>query len=254
MDRQLSLAPVNALAGALRRKAWRQAAAASVLSLLACGAASAAEPPLENVVNLQADASVEVPRDLLTLTFTATREGTDAATVQNALKQALDGALAEARAARKPDGQLDVHTGNFSLFPRYNPKGGGITGWQGTAEMVVEGRDMAGISALSGRIGTMTIARVGTGLSREQREKVEADVSAQAISKYQAKATAMAKQFGFAGYKLREVSVNTSGANPGPTPMYARAAAAPMADAPLPVEAGKSTVTTVVSGSVVLTR
>ena len=49
--------------------------------------------------------------------MTTTREGQDAATVQSQLKQALDAALAEARKAARP-GQVEVQTGNFSLYPR----------------------------------------------------------------------------------------------------------------------------------------
>ena len=65
---------------------------------------------------------------------------------------------------------------------------GGITGWQGTAELSIEGKDIPGIAQLTGRIHTMTVARVGTSLSREQREKVESEVTGQAIAQYRAKA------------------------------------------------------------------
>jgi hypothetical protein len=135
---------------------------AAALLALAAGAACAQTPLVTtaapaNVVNLSASATVEVPKDQLTIVFSTTREGTDAAVVQGQLKQALDAALAEARKAARP-GQVDVQTGNFSLYPRYSPKGG-TNGWTGTAELVVEGRDMPAISQLAGRIGTLTIAR-----------------------------------------------------------------------------------------------
>ncbi|HET7794195.1 MAG TPA: SIMPL domain-containing protein [Rhizobacter sp.] len=213
----------------------------------------AADPPPQNVIGLAASASVEVTKDLLSVTLSTTREGTDAATVQAGLKQALDAALAEAKKAAKP-GQIEVQTGNFSLFPRYNPKGG-ITGWQGTAELGIEGRDIPGIAQLTGRISTMTIARVGTGLSREQREKVESDVAAQAIARYRAKAADYAKQFGFSGYTLREVNVN--GNEPvtyASAPMMRMNAKAADASEALPVELGKSTVTMNVNGTVQLTK
>ena len=184
-------------------------------ALLAAGLAApvaqvlAAElPQPQGVVNLTASASIEVTKDLLTVSFTTTREGQDAAAVQSQLKQALDAALAEAKKVAKP-GQLDVQTGNFALYPRYAPKGG-ISGWQGSAELVVEGRDMPAIGQLTGRITTLTIGRVAYGLSRAVREKVEADASAQAIAAYRTKATDYAKQFGYAGYTLREVNVSSA--------------------------------------------
>jgi predicted secreted protein len=223
---------------------------AAVLGLAGTAFAAESPPPL-NVISLQAEATVEVTKDVLTLTFTTTREGSDAATVQGALKQALDAALNEARSAAKPNGQLEVRTGNFALFPRYAQKGG-ISGWQGSAELIVEGRDMVGISQLSGKITTMTIGRVSQTLSREQREKVEADVTAQAITRYQAKATTVARQFGFTGYQIREVNVSVNEPHNYAAPMQMRAKGTVAADEALPIEAGKGTVTAMVNGSIVM--
>lgn len=216
---------------------------------LAGGAASAqALPPPQNVVSLTASATVEVTKDLLTVVFSTSREGSDANAVQAQLKQAVEAALAELRKAAKP-GQVEVQTGNFSLYPRYAPKGG-INGWQGNAEVVVEGRDIAGIAALTGKVATMTIARVAFGLSREAREKVDADVTGQAIAKFRAKADSVSKQFGFGGYTIREVSVQ-SNEPPSGVPMFrVQAARAGADEAALPVEAGKASVTASVSGSV----
>ncbi|MGN6830978.1 SIMPL domain-containing protein [Paucibacter sp. M5-1] len=214
-----------------------------------------AEAPRQNALNLSATASQEVSRDVLGVSFTTTKEGTDAAQVQSALKQALDAALAEARKIAKP-GQVEVQTGNFALYPRYAPKTGQINGWQGTAELQVEGKDTAAIAQLSGRIATMNIARVGYSLSREAREKVEGEVVAQAIARYKLRAADYARQFGFSGYQIGEVSVNT--ADSGPMPMAApsmmRMKAAGMADEALPVEAGKATVSVSVNGVVVMTK
>ncbi len=224
-------------------------------ALLAAGLASpvaqvlAAElPQPQGVVNLTASASIEVAKDLLTVSFTTTREGQDAAAVQSQLKQALDAALAEAKKVAKP-GQLDVQTGNFALYPRYASKGG-ISGWQGSAELVVEGRDMPAIGQLTGRITTLTIGRVAYGLSRAVREKVEADASAQAIAAYRTKAADYAKQFGYAGYTLREVNVSADQPGYVSAPMMRSKAMSASADEALPVEAGKGTVTVTVSGSV----
>jgi predicted secreted protein len=140
----------------------------------ALGAFAAQAQPLppqpSGVLTLSTSASVEVTKDVLAVAFSVTREGADAQAVQSGLKQALDAALAEARKVAKP-GQVDVQTGNFSLYPRYgNPGKGGqpvINGWQGTAELMVQGKDIPAIAQLSGRIQTMTIANVGYTLSRD---------------------------------------------------------------------------------------
>jgi predicted secreted protein len=227
------------------------AATAACLALTSTFA-RAAEPPAQpqGVVSLSSSATVEITKDLLSVSFTTTREGADAAAVQSQLKQALDAALAEAKKVARA-GQVDVQTGNFSLSPRYSNKGG-VSGWQGSAELIVEGRDMQAIGQLSGRIVTLTIGRVGYNLSRELREKSEADVAAQAIARFRAKAADYAKQFGYSGFAIREVNVSTIDPGPGRqmAMMQMRAMTAPASDEALPVEAGKGSVTVNVGGTV----
>ena len=205
----------------------------------------------QNVVQLAASGTVEVQQDLLSISMTTTREGADAGLVQTQLKAALDSALTEAKKAAQP-GQLDVRTGNFSLYPRYG-KDGKITAWQGTTELVLEGRDFARISAAAGKIQTLTLGNVSFGLSREQRQKVEADAQNQAIERFKARAAEIAKSFGFTAYTLREVTVNANDQGFVPRPrMMAMEAKASMSDAAVPVEAGKTAVVVTVSGSVQL--
>ena len=214
-------------------------------------AQTVAPAPLQNVVQLSASGSVEIQQDLLTINMSTTREGADAAVIQTQLKAALDSALAEAKKSAQP-GQLDVRTGNFSLYPRYG-RDGKITAWQGTTELVLEGRDFARISATAGKIQTLTMGQVSFGLSREQRLKVEGDAQGQAIERFKARAADIAKSFGFAAYTLREVAVNTGDQGYVPRPrMMAMEAKSSMSDAAVPVEAGKATVTVTVSGSVQL--
>jgi predicted secreted protein len=183
--------------------------------------------------------------------LSTTREGPDANQVQTQLKSALDNALNEARKAAQP-GQLDVRTGNFSLFPRYG-RDGKMSGWSGTAELILEGRDFQRITQTAGRIQSLTMGGVSFGLSREQRARVESEAQTQAIERFKQRATELAKNFGFAGYTLREVSVNSSEPGFPPRPrMMAMEAKGAAADLAVPVEAGKSAVSVTVSGSVQL--
>ena len=225
------------------------AAAFATLALIATVPARADTAPPQGVLSLSATASVEVTKDLLSVSFSTTKDGADANAVQAQLKQALDAALVEAKKAVRP-GQLEVQTGTFSLYPRYAAKGA-INGWQGTAEIIVDGRDMTAIGQLSGRITTMTVTRVSYRLSRDANQKVEAEVAAEAITRYRAKAGEYAKQFGYAGYAIREVNLMTTEPQQGPTPMMRTQASAmsSQGDA-LSVEPGKAVVTANVSGTV----
>ncbi len=255
--------PTPGLFAAAPRRAHAHALAVFSLALLGTAAQAQMLPPPQNVVNLSATASVEVTKDWLTVVFATTREGADAAAVQTQLKQALDAALAEARKGAKP-GQLEVQTGGFSLSPRYappNPKTpgmpGGIVGWQGRTELIVEGRDTQAIAQLTARVQSLSISRVGSSLSREARDKVEGDVAAQAIASFRARAESVSRQFGFGSYTLREVNVGSEGSQPIAMASMVRVQGArsmAMEDAALPVEAGKQLVSATVSGSVQLVK
>ncbi len=204
---------------------------------------------LQNVAQLSASGSVEVQQDLLSISMNTTRDGSDAGMVQTQLKQALDSALAQAKQAAVP-GQMDVRTGNFSLYPRYG-KDGKINGWQGSTELVLEGKDFPRITSTAGKIQSLTMGNVSFALSREQRAKVEGEAQTLAIERFKLKAGEIAKGFGFAGYSLREVSINANDQGYTPRPrVMAMSAKSEMADAAIPVEAGKSTVLVNVSGSV----
>jgi predicted secreted protein len=207
--------------------------------------------PPQNVLQLSANSTVEVQQDLLTMTLGTTREAADAATVQTQLRTALDAALIEARKSAQP-GQLDVRTGNFNLAPRFSREGK-MTGWRGTASLVLEGRDFPRIAQTAGRISTLSIANIGFGLSREQQAKTETEAQAVAIDNFKQRADELAKGFGFSGYTLREVSVNAHQGGPvQPRMMAMEAMAKAASDAPVPIEAGKANVVVNVSGSVQL--
>jgi predicted secreted protein len=203
----------------------------------------------QNVVSLQSSGTVEVAQDLLMISMNTTKDGADSAVVQSQLKAALDAALAEAKKTAQP-GQLDVRTGAFSLYPRYG-RDGKINGWQGSTELVLEGRDFARISATAGKINTLTLGQVSFGLSREARAKVEGEAQTQAIERFKIKANEISKNFGFGGYSIREVNINSNEQGFAPRGRMEMMQAKTMAaDAPVPVEAGRSTVVVTVNGSV----
>lgn len=227
-------------------------------TLLVCAAlawpanAQTPETPV-NVVQIAASGFTEVQQDWLTMRLNTTETGPDALTVQNQLKAALEVALRVARAQAQP-GLLEVRTGQFSLYPRYN-SAGKVNGWQGTTELLLEGRDVARITETAGKISTLTLGGVSFSLSRQARQQLESEVQAQAIERFKARAAEVAKGFGFAGYTLREVAVSSTDQDlprPNPPRMMAMEAKAAMSDMAVPVEAGKSMVNVTVSGSIQL--
>lgn len=208
---------------------------------------------LQNIAQLSANGWVEVPQDILTISMTTSRDGVEAATVQNQLKQALDDALAQAKQSKEP-GLLDVRTGNFSLYPRYG-KDGKTNGWQGSTELVLEGRDFLRISSTAGKIQSLTVGQVSFSLSREGRAKVESEAQALAIDRFKVKALEISKGFGFNGFLLRDITVDTSDQGRAPVPrMLAMQAKTMVSDSPVSVEAGKNVVSVTVSGTIKMQR
>jgi predicted secreted protein len=232
-----------------------QRIAAALLVTSACGLWAQISPAAapQNVVQLAASGSVEVVQDSLSIALTTTRDGTDAGQVQSQLKAALDSALSEARKSAQP-GLLEVRTGNFQLQPRYG-RDGKVNGWQGSTELVLEGRDLSLVSATAGRIQTLTLGQVQFSLSLEQRIQAETQAQSQAIERFRTNAADIARAFGFGSYTLREVAVhaNEQGIDPR-VRILAMDSASSAAAAPVPVEAGKSTVLVTVSGSVQLLK
>lgn len=235
----------------------RSALAGAALAGSLCAVPSAhaqADTPAatRNVVQLSGSATVEVAQDLLTIVLSTVKEGSDASAVQGQLQKALEAALAEVRGSAQP-GAMEVRTGNFSLVPRYSREGKS-NGWQGTAELVLEGRDFARISVSATRVQTLTVANVFFAVSAEARSKAQEQAQGMAIARFRSRALDIAKGFGFGAYVLREVAVSGDEQGGGmPRPQLATMARSAMvADAPLPVEAGKAAVQVTVRGAVQL--
>lgn len=204
--------------------------------------------PSSNIVHLSATGATEVLQDVLTITLRVTKDGMDAATVQAHLKSVLDAALQEGRTDAKA-GQLSVRSGAFGLNPRYG-KDSKIVGWQGTADVIIGGRDLVKLSKLAGRIQGMNVASVQFGLSPEENSLAQSTAQSLAITNFKSKAESITRQFGFAGYTLRDIVVSAGDGNQPRPQFMAMQMRSVESDAPVPVEAGRAAVSVSVSGSI----
>jgi len=221
------------------------------LMLLASQATfSQVQPQPMQRVSLSASATVQVPQDELTLMLSTQREGSNAPEVQNQLKSALDAALLVAR-RQAQDNQMNVSTGRFGLSPRHD-RNGKLVGWQGTAELILQGRDFVRISQTAAQLQTLSVASVVFGLSQAQRQQAQAQAQSQAIEQFQKNATDIAKSFGFGAYTLGDIQVNANQMAPVRPYLMAASVKTMADDAPVPLEAGLTQVNVTVSGSVQL--
>ncbi|TSE31846.1 hypothetical protein Tther_00357 [Tepidimonas thermarum] len=230
--------PVPALLGALATPAGAQGTAD----------VHAAHAVVHHVVHLSAQAEQRLPQDWITVTVVARHQAPDAAAVQAHLQRTLEQALARARPQERP-GRLEVASGDFQVQPRYG-RDGQWSGWQGSAELRLQGRDLAGVAALAAELPGMAVTGVQMSLSREAARQAEAALRQQAIEAFRQQAADVARAFGFAAWELREVRIDAAVPGPQPRPLLRAMAASAETASPLPVDPGQAVVQVTVAGSV----
>lgn len=200
------------------------------------------------VLSLSAQASADVPQDVVDITLFYEQEAKDPASLTHTLNERTAQALRQAKGAAG----VTVHTGTFSVSPSTD-RDGRISAWRGRTEVILESRDFAAASKLAGEMNsTMQVGNVTFSLSPEAQRDAAKKLAGDAIASFREQAQAAARAFGYSGFTIRQVDV---GREVPPRPMFAmRAMAAPGGAAPLPVEGGTARVTVNVSGSVQMTR
>lgn len=233
------------------RRGWTALALVAVLTAPhAWAEATLAQQP-RRVVHLSAQATQRVIQDWVTLTLQARLQAADASAVQTSLADTLRQALAALRARAPADG-VELRTGAFVVQPRYGREGH-IVGWQGSAEIVVQGRDVGTVAALAPAAPGMAVASVRMGVAPATQQAAHAALRQRAIEAFRRQADEVAQAFGARGWVLHEAHVSQADAgNPPPVLRAATLAVGPAEAAPLPLEAGQDTLTVTVSGSIAL--
>jgi predicted secreted protein len=210
------------------------------------------QSPPSGVLSLSAQASADVPQDVVEITLFYEQQAQDAASLTDALNKRADAVLRQAKGAAG----VTARTGSFSIYPTTD-RDGRISAWRGRTEVVLKSHDFAAASRLAGELNsTMQVGNVTFSLSPEAQRKAAEKLTSDAIASFREQAESSAHAFGYNGFTIREVKVGHGGVIP-PHPMFAMramAGQAPQAAEPLPLEGGTSTVTIDVSGTVQMTR
>jgi predicted secreted protein len=204
------------------------------------------------VLSLNAQASSQVPQDTVDITLFYEQEAADPSSLTNALNQRADAALREAKGV---DG-VTAKSGSFSVYPSTD-RDGKISAWRGRVEVILESHDFAAASKLAGKMSSsMQVGSVAFSLSPEAQRNAEQKLVTQAIDSVRKQAQTAAQSFGYSNFTIREVNIGRGGVQPRPVMMMqsrAMSADAKMA-APIAMEAGTTTVTVDVNGSVQMGR
>ncbi len=240
----------------------RQVPAALVCAVCLMAAPLAlAQTPLANcgiqpagVLQLEATAHADVTPDRAVVVLAAERQGSDVAVLNAEVTRLLDSAVQTARATPG----VQVQTGNFQTQPRYKVVAGQSQqdGWSVRAQIMLKSVDFAAVGRLAGKLAqSLQVQSTGTEISPELQARELTRLTHQAIAQYRNQAQAAARDFGYAGYALREVSIGSlQGASPAPRPMFRAMAAVPLGEQAVPIEAGVQALGVTVSGSVQLQR
>ena len=208
------------------------------------------------ILSLDAQASAEIPQDVIHITLFFEQQAGDPAQLAELLNQRTAQTLRDANASEHAS--VNLHTGQLSVSPSTD-RDGKISAWRGRSELVLESHDFTAAAKLAGRLNNdMQVSTVNFSLSPEAQRTEQAKLSGEAIASFRQQAQAAAQAFGYNSYIVREVNLARNNSNmPRPMMMMMMSARMAPGSAPsesIPVEAGNETVTVTVSGSIVMTH
>ena len=202
-------------------------------------------PERYNTVELQAEVQRETGNDTLNATLYVELNDSDAARLAGALNHAANDALALAREFKS----VRVRSGNNQTYPVYDRQQR-LTGWRGRAELRLEGKDFAAVSALIAKLqASLQLGQIAFSISPELRKTIEDELIAEAIKAFRARADIARAALGGRGYKIRRIALQSGGGLAQPRVMFSRAAAAEAIPAPQ-FEGGTSQITVSVNGAI----
>lgn len=209
---------------------------------------AAAEGLDYNLVRLDAEATAEVPNDLMRVTLVVEHQSRDAAALPAMVNGDMGWALG---IARQREG-IRAQTGDYGTQPEYASTR--IVGWRATQELLLESEDFAAASEVVGELQQKLQVRGMSFLPRRAtREKVEAELTREALKAFAARAQLIAESMGAKGYEVVELNVGGTPEMPlarmraGPEMMVMSAEAAPIA-----IEGGTATLKVNVDGRIQL--
>lgn len=195
-----------------------------------------------NQVSLRAEASQEVPRDLMIVTLYTEAQNSDSAKLAAEITTTMNNALNQAKQVK----EVTLRQGSRNSFPIYDNKTQKITGWRERAELRLESTDFAALSKLTGELmQTLKMGNMQFTVANATRKTSEDALLKDAVNAFKARAQLATDALGGKGYKIVSLNLNSNGY---PQPymrgaMMMKAAAPAMDSAPTPeIEAGTSEV------------
>lgn len=221
--------------------------------LLVTTSAISAETLYYDRVSLSAEASEEIDNDTLVATLYTQQEGADAEQLAETVNQLIGDAVKRAKAVK----EVKVQTLDYSTQPIYGKAtfsgAGKLVGWRVRQSIRLESKDAPILSRLIADLQeTLAVSNISYNVSPELRQSAQDKIISAAIANFNARAALISKEMGRSGYRLVDMSVNTSGYAPRPYQVRALAMEAKAVDTAPTLEAGTQLVQVNINGTIEL--
>ncbi|MBL8447762.1 MAG: SIMPL domain-containing protein [Zoogloeaceae bacterium] len=232
------------------RPSWARLARSLILGAACLGLLlplSRADGPEPVTVSLAAEGQQEAPNDLAVATLFVESSDSQPGTLARRVNSIIATAIAQAK--KYPD--VKVRTASSQTYPVYGKSGRTIEAWRMRSDLRLESRNLGALAELVGLLQKdLALSEIALQPAPDTRVKAQDDATRAALVAFQERAGLISSALG-KRYRLKHLDVGSQGMYPPPRPMP-RLAMAEVAAAPIPVEAGASTVTASVSGTIEL--
>ncbi len=198
-----------------------------------------------NQVHFQAERSRAVDNDRMHAVLSTTAEDDSSTRLADQINRTMDWALKIAKAKSK----IEVRTGGYRTHPVYDKDK--IRRWRATQEIILEASDFVELGGLIGQLQErLQVTSINFSVSAGKYQAVEDELITQALDAFKQRAELVRKQLAAKSYRIVDVSINTSGGQP--VPLMRGLAMESASVAPPALEAGTSTLTLIVGGTIEL--
>ncbi len=237
------------------RTEYRQSMALLLLLLGVSQVATAQSVPASeqqyDVYHLSAEAQIDVANDLMSVNVTAQATDNDSAELANKINATMGWAVAKLKAYPS----LSTRTLDYQTYPQYERGGSRIKGWVASQSIRLESDNFEQVSkALQVLQARMQVQGMQLKAKPETRKKAEDQLINTALEAFKQRATLIQTNMGAPGYRVMNMSINTSGSrvhHRGQENYRAESLDMAVSAAPV-VEAGTSTVTVHINGQIQL--
>jgi len=221
-----------------------------LFALFNASAMAHSDTPQYNRVSLNESAQTEVDNDLLVAVLFAHAEGRDAAMPADEVNRMMDWAVNMA----KSHPEVKVQTLGYHSNAIYNKST--IRGWRVNQSLRLESRDSRLLGDLIAKLQEqLKVQSIGYQVSDEQRRKYLDELTAEALARFQDRATHIAKSLGRNAYRVVRLNINDSRQTPMPVARgMMMEASADRGVAPARIEAGTQQMTISVNGEIELSE